>query len=61
MSIRNGTIRRAYNEALDKRRVSRNMLLISLSAMNAYPEVTDEEKISVAKILIEKGYTIEYL
>ena len=61
MSIKSGTIRRAYNDALEKHIICRNQLLISLSALGAYKEYTVEDKLKLGRILKDHGYGADYL
>ena len=61
MPIKSGTLRRAYQETLEKRIICKNMLLMSLAFMQSSKEYPDTEKIQIARILRDHGYSIEYI
>lgn len=59
MAISTGTLRKKFNESLEKRILCRNSLLMTLAAMEGNSIYSNEEKLRVARILVDKGCTIE--
>ena len=59
MAISTGTLRKKFNESLEKRILCRNSLLMTLAAMKGNSVYTQDDREKVAKILIDNGSTKE--
>lgn len=58
MPIKTGKLRRKYNEALERKIICRNALLISLAYMEGSKQYSVNEKKTIAVILINYGTTV---
>lgn len=59
MAISTGTLRKKFNESLEKRILCRNSLLMTLAAMKGDSAYSNGDRAKVAKVLIDNGCTKE--